>query len=223
VTTTNEARGSYDLLLAAFCSLLLVSNVAATKLVQFGPDWAPGGVPVLPVVADGGAFLFPLTYVLGDVLAEVYGLARTKRAIVTGFGLALMASVVFLVVDAAPPAAEWTGQEAWHAVLGFVPRVVAASLAGYLVGQFLNAWVVVRMRDRARPGRLWTRLLSSTIVGELADTVIFCTVAFAFVVPVGTLVNYIVYGYVYKVLVEAVMLPVTVRVIAWVKRRERAG
>ena len=66
MTTTNEARGSYDLLLAAFCSLLLVSNVAATKLVQFGPDWAPGGVPVLPVVADGGAFLFPLTYVLGQ-------------------------------------------------------------------------------------------------------------------------------------------------------------
>jgi uncharacterized integral membrane protein (TIGR00697 family) len=220
VTNETSRTGVYDVVVASFCSLLLVSNVGATKLIQIGPEWAPGGVPLLPIVADGGAFLFPLTYVLGDVLAEVYGMRRARRAIVLGFVLSIIASAVFLAVDAAPPAADWPNQEAWHAVLGFVPRIVAASLAGYLVGQLLNAYVVVRMRDSARPGRLWTRLLGSTIVGEFADTVIFCTLAFAFVVPGATLLNYIAYGYVYKVLLEAVMLPVTVRVIGWVRGRE---
>lgn len=221
-------RGTYDLVLAAFVGLLLVSNVGATKLIQFGPSVEVLGYPVLPVITDGGAFLFPLTYVLGDVLAEVYGLRRARRAIWTGFVLAGVMALTFLVVDAAPPAADWPNQEAWTAVLGFVPRIVVASLVGYLAGQFLNAIVLVRLKQRAGESRLWVRLVTSTVVGELADTVMFCTIAFGPLgavfgggsIPTPQLVNYIVVGWVYKVLVEILLLPVTYRVIAAVKRRE---
>lgn len=213
-------RGVFDVVVALFCALLLISNVAAVKLIQFGPEWTPLGIPVLPIITDGGAFLFPLTYVLGDVLAEVYGLKGARRAILIGFGVSILASATFLVVGAAPPAAEWPNQEAFTAVLGFVPRIVAASLLGYLAGQFLNAWVLVSMKRRTRDGSLWARLLGSTVVGEAADTTVFCVVAFAGVVSGSTLLNYIVVGYLYKVLIETLFLPITYRVIAFVKRHE---
>ena len=162
----------------------------------------------------------------GDVLAEVYGLARARRAIFTGFALALLMSVSFMIVDAAPPAPDWPHQHAWSAVLGFVPRIVAASLAGYLVGQFLNAWVLVRIKARTREDALWVRLMTSTVVGEFADTVVFCSIAFGPLwpggesIPLPALANYIAVGWIYKCLVEALCLPVTYRVIAAVKRRE---
>ncbi len=213
-------RGNYDIVMALFCSFLLISNVGATKLIQFGPSVNVGSFPLLPIITDGGAFLFPLTYIFGDVLAEVYGMAKARRAILVGFVISVLASVVFLTVDSAPPASDWPHQDAWHAVLGFVPRIVIASLAGYLAGQFLNAWVLVRMKARTREGSLWARLLGSTVVGELADTAIFCTIAFGGLIPTGTLLNYIAVGYVYKVLVEALFLPITYRVIALVKRHE---
>lgn len=207
----------FDLVIAVFCAVLLISNIAATKVVQLGGSWAPGGVPVLPLITDGGAVVFPFTYILSDVMAEVYGIRRARRAIRLGFVLGLLASLTFLLVDAAPPAADYRHGEAFHAVLGFVPRIVAASLAGYLVGQLLNAHVVVGIKQRSRPGSLWWRLLSSTVVGELADTAIFCLIAFGGVLSAPAMVNYILVGYLYKVLVEVVMLPITVRVIAAVK------
>lgn len=210
-------RGNFDLVVAAFVGLLLISNIGATKLIQFGP-----------IITDGGAFLFPLTYVLGDVLAEVYGLRRANRAILTGFVLAALMSVTFLLVSVAPPADGWPNQDAWAAVLGFVPRIVVASLAGYLAGQFLNAYVLVRIKQVTHEGRLWVRLLGSTVVGEFADTLVFCSLAFglpgAFLggpsLDWPSLANYTIVGWVYKVLVETVCLPITYRVIAWIKRHE---
>lgn len=222
--------GIYDLVLAAFVGLLLISNVGATKLIEFGPSVQVGGFPLLPIITDGGAFLFPLTYVLGDVLAEVYGLRRARRAIITGFVLAALMSLTFLVVDAAPPASDWPHQDAWSAVLGFVPRIVIASLLGYLAGQFLNAVVLVRLKQRAGEGRLWVRLVTSTVVGEFADTLVFTSIAFGPLgnvlggtsIPLPQLVNYTLVGWVYKVLVEVLLLPLTYRVIALVKRHEPA-
>ena len=165
-------RGLFDVILAVFCGLLLISNIGATKLIEFT------GVPLVgSLITDGGALLFPLTYVLGDVLAEVYGLAKARRAILTGFALAAVMSLSFLLVDAAPPASDWPNQAAWTAVLGFVPRIVVASLAGYLAGQFLNAWVVVAIKRRMRENSLWVRLVGSTLVGEFADTLLFCSIA----------------------------------------------
>ena len=214
--------GSGDLVVAAFCGLLLISNVGATKPISL-----PLGLqlPVLGdhLVTDGGALLFPLTYVLGDVLAEVYGLRRARRAIGMGFALAALASLTFLLVSIAPPAPGWDQQEAWSAVLGFVPRIVAASLCGYLVGQLLNAYVLVWIRRRTGEGTLWARLLGSTVVGELADTALFCTIAFASILTPNDLLGYVVVGYLYKVAVEVACLPLTYAVIRALKRRETLG
>ena len=211
-----DLQGNYDLVVAAFVGLLLISNVGATKAIAFptGSTW-PG-----MIVTDGGAFLFPLTYVLGDVLAEVYGLRKVRRAIVIGFVLAGLASLTFWVVSLTPPAPGWDNQDAWAAVLGFVPRIVLASLLGYLAGQFLNAYVLVKIKQRTAERKLWARLIGSTLVGEAADTVVFCLVAFAGILTGGTLVNYLITGYVYKVLIEVIMLPVTYAVIKQVKQRE---
>ena len=218
--TFSRARGNYDLVVALFVALLLISNVAATKLIAFGPTWSPFGLPVLPIITDGGALLFPLTYVLGDVLAEVFGMRGARRAILLGFGISLLASLTFLAVGAAPAAPGYENQEAFVAVLGFVPRIVVASLAGYLVGQFLNAWVLVKLKQWREGKGMWKRLLGSTVVGEAADTTIFCLIAFGGQIDGGTMLNYIVVGYLFKVGVEAVLLPVTYRVISLVRSRE---
>jgi queuosine precursor transporter len=213
---------TYAVVMSVFCGLLLISNVAATKLITvFEP------VPLIEgIYTDGGAFLFPLTYVLGDVLAEVYGLRNARRAIFVGFVMAALASATFLIVGAAPPGPGYENQAAFQAVLGFVPRIVVASLIGYTAGQLLNAYVLVRMKDRAqrnqtRPGRLWARLVGSTVVGEFADTALFCFIAFVGVFPTWTsLISFTIAGYVYKVAVEVFCLPVTYAVIRAIKRRE---
>jgi queuosine precursor transporter len=211
-----DVRGNYDLIVAAFVGMLLISNVGATKAIAFG-----SGIPLIgSVITDGGAFLFPLTYVFGDVLAEVYGMAKARRAIILGFVLEAIASLVFLIVSITPPAPGWPNQEAWQAVLGFFPRIVIASLAGYLAGQFLNAYVLVKIKERTKEGTLWARLVGSTVVGELADTVIFCVIAFGGILSTANLVNYTVTGYLYKCLVEIACLPITYRVIRAIKKRE---
>ena len=232
VTTLDSARpsaraaayvrspsGIYAVVMALFCGLLLISNVAATKLITVVdglPVWLGGGI-----FTDGGALLFPLTYILGDVLAEVYGLRQARRAIWVGFALAALAAVTFLAVGAAPPGPGYENQDAFVAVLGFVPRIVLASLVGYLAGQFLNAYVLVRLKDRSAERGLVGRLVGSTVVGELADTVLFCVIAFAGVFPTwGSLIGYTVIGYLYKVAVEVILLPVTLLVIRAIKKRE---
>ena len=206
-------------MVATFCGLLLISNVAATKtitVVDGLPQFLGGGI-----FTDGGAFLFPLTYVLGDVLAEVYGLRQARRAIWVGFGLAAVASLTFLAVGAAPPGPGYENQEAFVAVLGFVPRIVIASLCGYLAGQFLNAYVLVRIKRRTAERQMWARLVGSTVVGQFADTALFCVIAFVGVFPtLSSLISYTVTGYIYKVAVEVIMLPVTYAVIRAIKRRE---
>lgn len=211
-----DLHGNYDVIVAAFVGLLLISNVGATKAIAFTTPTAWPGM----IVTDGGAFLFPLTYVLGDVLAEVYGLRKARRAILIGFVLAAIAALTFWLVSITPPAPGWDNQDAWAAVLGFVPRIVLASLLGYLAGQFLNAYVLVKIKQRTREGRLWARLIGSTLVGEAADTLVFCLVAFGGILTGGTLVNYVITGYVYKVAVEVVLLPLTYLVIRQVKKRE---
>lgn len=217
----SAAVGSrYALISAAFVGILLISNVVAVKPIAFGAI-AFGDVS-LPLVFDGGVFLFPLAYILGDVLAEVYGLRASRRAILTAFALALVASLTILAVQVSPPAAGWENQEAYAAVLGFVPRIVAASLTAFLAGQLVNAWVLDRLRRKTSGRFLRTRLIGSTIAGQLIDTLLFCTIAFAGIITGVDFVMYVVLGYVVKVLAEVVLLPVTTRVIAAVRSRELA-
>ena len=199
----------YPVLVGVFVGLLLISNVAAVKLIVLGP-----------FITDGGAFLFPLVYIVGDVLSEVYGWRAARRAILIGFAMAVLAAVTFLVVQVAPAADAWDNQAAFEAVLGFVPRIVLASVLGFLVGQLLNAYVLVRIKERTKERHLWARLIGSTAVGELGDTVVFCTIAFFGVITGAEFLNYVIVGYVYKTLLEVVLLPVTYPVIGFVKRRE---
>lgn len=208
----------YTTISAMFVGILLISNVVAVKPIAFGAITL-GGFS-LPLVFDGGVFLFPLAYVLGDVITEVYGLKASKRAIFTAFALAALASLTVFVVQVSPPADGWENQEAFAAVLGFVPRIVAASLVAFVVGQLMNAWVLDRMRRRTSGRFLRTRLIGSTVVGQLFDTVIFCTIAFAGIITGIDFVMYVVLGYLVKVLAEVVLLPVTTRVIKAVRTAE---
>jgi len=199
----------YPTIVAVFVGLLLISNIGAVKLIAFGP-----------LITDGGAFLFPLVYIVGDVLAEVYGWKAARRAILIGFAMAILAAVTFYLVQISPPADGWENQAAFEAVLGFVPRIVLASILGFLVGQLLNAYVLVWIKKRTQEKKLWARLMGSTVVGELADTLVFCTVAFYGVITGGDFLTYVIVGFVYKTAVEIILLPVTYRTIAYVKRRE---
>jgi queuosine precursor transporter len=209
----------YTVVVALFCGLLLISNVAATKLITVVdglPAFLGGGI-----FTDGGALLFPLTYVINDVLAEVYGMRQARRAIWVGFALGALASLTFLAVAAAPPGPGYENQDAFVAVLGFVPRIVLASLSGYLAGQFLNAYVLVWLKRRTAERGLIGRLVGSTVVGEFADTALFCLIAFVGVFPTwASLIGYTVTGYLYKVAVEVIFLPVTLAVIRAIKKRE---
>ena len=219
------SRGSthFDVILALFAVVLVVSNIAATKGIEFGGgSFSLGPVQILPIVTDGGAFLFPLAYILGDVISEVYGFKAARRAIFTGFSMALLAAVTFLVVQHAPAASFYQNQHAYESVLGFVPQIVLASLAGYLTGQFLNSYVLVRMKAHTAEPHLFARLATSTGVGELADTFIFCSIASSAIGidSMGTFLNYFIVGFIYKTSVEFVVMPVTMVVIAWLKCRE---
>lgn len=196
----------YAMIVATFVGLLLLSNIVAVKLIAFGP-----------IIVDGGVFLFPLVYIVGDVLAEVWGFRAARRAIFLAFGLSLLASLVIWIVQVSPAAPGWDGQPAFEAILGFVPRIVAASLGAFVVGQLINAFVLDRLRRRTAGRLLRTRLVLSTVVGQIADTVVFCTIAFFGVIVGAEFWIYTAAGYLIKVLVEVVCLPITTRVIRWIR------
>ena len=136
----STTSGYYPVVMAVFVSLLVISNIGAVKLISFGP-----------LILDGGAFLFPLVYITGDILSEVYGFKAARKAILVGFAMAILAAVTFWLVQLSPPGGGWANQDAYEAILGFVPRIVFASVCGFLVGQLLNSYVLVKIK--ARTGR----------------------------------------------------------------------
>lgn len=201
----------YPWLVTLFVVTFLISNINATKGVELGP-----------LVTDGAFFLFPLAYLTGDVLAECYGFKSTRRAIYIGFAMALLAVLSFYIGIWLPEAEFYEGQEAFAATLGLVPQIVVASLCGYLVGQLLNAWVMSVLKRRNGEKKLPVRLIASTVVGEFGDTLLFCAIA-APVIGISTagdFINYVIVGFLWKTLIEVVLLPVTTQVIKWVKKKE---
>ncbi|RNE48247.1 queuosine precursor transporter [Corynebacterium alimapuense] len=216
-TTSGNARfipiqaSFYPTFVALFIAVFLISNITATKGVQLGP-----------LITDGAFFLFPLAYIVGDVLAECYGFKAARRAIWTGFAVTVLAVVTFYIAIWLPAADFYEGQDAFAEVLGLVPRIVLASLFGYLVGQLLNSWVLVSIKKHTGEKSLWARLIGSTVVGEFGDTLVFCLIAAPVIgiITFGDTVNYIIVGFLWKTIIEIVLLPVTYAVIAWVKRRE---
>ena len=201
----------YPILVAVFTALVIISNVTATKGVAFGP-----------ILTDGGFLVFPLTYVIGDVLSEVYGFAAARRAIVLGFAMNILAALAFWATVYLPAADFYENQEHLANVVGSYTQLIIAGLAGFIVGQTINAWVVVKIKARTKEKHLWARLVGSTFAGQLGDTLVFCAIA-AHAIGITTFGDFVVYtalGWVYKTAVEVVLLPVTYRVIAVIKRRE---
>lgn len=207
--TPPPASHTYTLIAVLFAAVLLVSNVASSKLTGF---WG--------LTLDAGTVLFPLSYIFGDVLTEVYGYAAARRVIWMGFASTLMGALVFMLVGALPPAPEWGNQGAYEAILGLTPRIVLASLAAYLVGQFVNSYVLARLKVRMAGKRLWMRTIGSTLVGELLDSSIFVMIAFWGVFAAPLIVSLIVSNYLFKVAVEVLFTPATYALVGYLKRRE---
>ncbi|MGJ5589693.1 queuosine precursor transporter [Micrococcus lylae] len=209
----------YDLFVGIFVGLLLLSGVTAAKLF-YGPT-----IPVFsdlfygggPLIFDGGAFLFPLAYIVGDILAEVYGYRRARRAIFIGFLMLIVAALTYQVVALTTPV---EGFEAWNDALAPTLRLTLAGLAGFFVGSLVNAKIVSRMKERMKERSVALRLILSTLVGEFLDTLVFCLVAFAGTISLAELANYTVTGYIYKCLVEILIVPLTLLIIRWLKRHE---
>jgi uncharacterized integral membrane protein (TIGR00697 family) len=183
--------------MAAFVTILLLSNVIGA-----------------------GILFFPVSYVIGDILTEVYGYSRARRCIWAGFAALLFMAVMSLVVVALPPAPGWTGQAAYEQVFGQVPRIVFASILAFWAGEFANSYVLARMKIWTRGRHLWSRTIGSTAVGQGIDSLIFYPLAFYGVWPNETLATVMLTQFALKVGWEALLTPVTYAVVGWLKRRE---
>jgi uncharacterized integral membrane protein (TIGR00697 family) len=206
----NKNYKYFSVISVFFVAVLLISNVASTKIVDFGY-----------FVFDGGTLLFPLSYIFADILTEVYGYKKTKQVIWLGFISALLMSLVFIVVGVLPAASDWHNQDAYNKILGLTPRIVIASLLAYSFGQFFNAFVLAKMKILTKGKWLWTRTIGSTVVGELVDSFLFIVIAFFGILPNSLLITLIISNYIFKTVVEILFTPLTYRVINFLKVREK--
>jgi uncharacterized integral membrane protein (TIGR00697 family) len=200
---------SYRLVIitAVFITCLITANIIAVKLISLGPFVLPAAV-----------FVFPLSYIFGDVLTEVYGYRTARRVIWLGFACNLVFVFFAWVGQLLPPAGFWEGQGAYESILGYTPRLLAASFLGYLAGEFANSFVLARMKIRTRGRWLWSRTIGSTIVGEGLDSAIFITLAFIGTPDFAAVM--ILNHWMFKTGVEVVLTPATYAIVNWLKRKE---
>ncbi len=208
----------YPLVVALFTTTLVVSNIIAVKLVSLFGLLLPAAV-----------ILFPVTYIFGDVLTEVYGYARARQAIWVGFGCNLLAVLAIWIAGRLPPAPFWTAvlyespaeaSQAYQAILGFTPRLLGASFIAYLAGEFLNSYVLARLKVATEGRFLWLRTVASTLVGQGVDSAVFITLAFLGVIPAGALLGAILSQWLFKSGYEAIATPLTYAVVNGLKRAE---
>jgi len=200
----------FDLVMALFVAVVLISNVASTKFVKLGP-----------LSFDGGTILFPVSYIFGDILTEVYGYRRSRRVIWSGFFCAALMAGVFALVGVLPAAEGWENQAAYQAILGSTPRIVLGSLVAYFAGEFSNSLVLAKMKIWTQGRWLWTRTIGSTLVGEGVDSLLFVLIAFAGTIPWPLLWAVVVSNYLFKCGMEALMTPVTYWVTRFLKSAEQ--
>jgi len=200
----------FDLLLALFVLVLLVSNVVSAKILKLGP-----------FTFDGGTILFPLAYILGDVFTEVYGYKKMRRVIWLGFLANILMAAIFIIVSKLPAAEGWNNQKAYEAILGWVPRIVIASIIAYWVGEFVNSFILAKMKIFTKGRFLWLRTIGSTLVAEFLDSLIFCVIAFLGKVPSVLLFKIIISNYIFKVLIEILFTPITYWVANFLKKKEK--
>ena len=195
---------------ALFVTCLLTANTIAAKLIVVGG-----------VVLTAGIVIFPISYVIGDVLTEVWGYAAARRVIWLGFACnALMVAAIWLGGEI-PSAPFWKGGPAYAEILGQTPRILLASFVAYLFGEFANSYVLAKMKIMTRGRWLWTRTIGSTVVGQALDTAVFVALAFGGSVPAGALTGIMVGQWIAKVLYEAAATPLTYAAVAWLKASER--
>ncbi|OGF25297.1 transporter [Candidatus Falkowbacteria bacterium RIFOXYB2_FULL_47_14] len=205
----NKQFKYFDIIMALFVAVLLISNIASTKILAL---WK--------FEFDGGTLLFPLAYIFGDILTEVYGYRKSRRVIWTGFGCALLMSAVLMVVGALRPASGWENQAAYQAILGLAPRIVIASLIAYFAGEFSNSYILAKMKIWTAGRKLWLRTILSTLVGEGLDTALFIGIAFYGILPNELLMTVFISNYIFKCGVEILFTPVTYKVVAYLKKSE---
>ena len=203
----------YDFVMAAFVTVLICSNlIGPAKIVQFGD---------LPAFGAGVLF-FPISYVFGDILTEVYGYSRARRVIWAGFAGLAFASFMAAVVVALPPAPFWENQKAYEVAFGQAPRIAAASMLAYFCGEFVNSFVLAKMKILTAGRWLWTRTIGSTIVGEAVDSSLFYPLAFynSGIIPNDKLPAIMLAQFVLKVAVEILFTPLTYKIVGVLKRVE---
>jgi hypothetical protein len=212
----------FDLIMALFVTVLILSNIASSaKIVDLGFSLLH-----VPMAFDAGTILFPVSYIFGDILTEVYGYKRSRRVIWTGFACLALSAVVFGAIRALPGETTWqgyAGDEAYNAILGGMSTggIVLASLAAYWAGEFTNSFTLAKMKILTNGRWLWTRTIGSTLAGEFVDTVMFVAVASAFgVFPWSLFLTLTVTNYLFKCGVEALMTPVTYGVVGFLKKVE---
>ena len=214
----NRQYRYYEFVMAAFVAVYLCSNlIGPAKAAQLDlPGWGP-------VTFGAGVLFFPISYIFGDVLTEVYGYARARRVIWAGFTAMIFASVMAAVVVALPPAPGWTNQPAYEIAFGSTWRIVGASLCAFFCGEFVNSFVLARMKVKSNGRHLWQRTIGSTIVGEGVDSALFYPIAFwnSGLIPNELLPGIMLTQFVSKVAVEVLFTPLTYRVVAFLKRAEK--
>ena len=207
----------YDLILGAYVCVVLCANLigpAKVSTVQL-PLWGP-------VTFMSGVLFFPISYLFGDILTEVYGYARDRRVVWSGFAALVFAALMSAVIVHLPPAGFWRGkQPAVEAIFGNTPRIICASIVAFWCGSFVNSYVLARMKLWTSGRWLWTRIVGSTLCGELVDSALFYTLAFAGEWPGPELLDVSITQYVLKSAWEIVMTPVTYRIVAFLKRAEQ--
>ncbi|MBP8165449.1 MAG: queuosine precursor transporter [Anaerolineales bacterium] len=212
----------FDIILGIFIAVLIISNIASSaKIVDLGFS-----ILNIPMAFDAGTLLFPVGYVFGDILTEVYGYKYSRRVIWTGFFSLALAALVFWVIGALPGESTWqgyAGDTAYRSILGGMSSggIVLASLTGFWLGEFSNSFILARMKILTRGRWLWSRTIGSTLVGELVDSAIFVIVASAFgVFPWSLFLTLTVTNYFFKVTIEVLMTPLTYLVVNALKRAE---
>jgi hypothetical protein len=218
----NRSYKYFDLVMALFVTVLIVSNIASSAKII---DW---GVAIfgIPLAFDGGTILFPVSYIFGDVLTEVYGFKRSRRVIWTGFACLALTALILWLVRIMPGETTWesyTGQAAYNAVLGGMTSggIVAASLVAYLAGEFMNSIILAKMKVATNGKWLWMRTIGSTLVGEAVDSLIFIGIAsLAGVFPWSLFWTLSITNYIFKCFIEIVMTPVTYWIVAKLKHAE---
>lgn len=194
---------------AIFLTSLLTANIIAVKLIN-----------VLGLILPAAIIIFPISYIVGDVLTEVYGYAWARRVIWLGFVCNLFMVIAIWIGQMLPPAGFWEGQTSYEQILGFAPRLLLASFVGYLVGEFSNSYVLARMKVATKGRWLWTRTIGSTLVGQGLDSLVFITVAFIGTIPGSAILSTVVAQWLFKSAYEAIATPLTYLVVNKLKQVE---